>query len=362
MSSDTPISWWRTEFGEPAIEAIAAAIRSERVGQGPLTEAFERDFAERLGMKYAVTVTSGSAALYIALIARGIGHGDEVIVPDRTWVASAHAVCMTGAKVVLADVKPHMPIIEEEVIESLITPRTKAIMPVHLNGRASNMDRILEIAGRHKLWVVEDTCQALFSGDSAGKFLGTRSGAGCFSLGTTKLISSGQGGVVVTDDPEYHKCLKLVKNHGVVDQFTDRWNQFGFNFKFTDFQAAMVHQQLKTIESRLLHLREVYAAYRDSVEKLSWINLIPFGSSNELPLYVDAVTPHRERLISYLREKSIQVRPHPPSLHTTSYLNSGGAFANSLRFNREGLYLPAGPTQPIQNIERVIDALRKFEP
>ena len=358
--ADRLVSWWRTEFGEPAIDAISRAIRNERIGQGSLSEAFETAFASRLGVKHAVVVTSGSVALYLALLAKGIKAGDEVLVPDRTWVASAHAPYMLGAKPILLDVLPEIPAVDTGAIESKITPKTKAIIPVHLNGRGCDMDVILDVAKRYDLLVVEDACQALFSEHSDGSYMGTSGDAGCFSLGTTKLISSGQGGVIVTNDDDYFEKLKLVRNHGVVDQFTDRWSQFGFNFKFTDFQAAMVHQQLESVDDRLLRLRSLYGLYADELRHSRSVHLIPFQSSSELPLYVEAITPDRDRLISYMASRGIQCRPYPPSLHTSEYLHSGGNFPNSSRFNEQGLYLPSGPHQPEQSIQRVLEALRGY--
>lgn len=354
------VSWWRTEFGEPAIEAISQAIRRERIGQGQLSERFEIDFASRLGMKHALVVTSGSVALYLALLAKGIKNGDEVLVPDRTWVATAHAPYMLGAKPVLLDVLPNVPVVDTSLIESKITPKTRAIIPVHLNGRGCNMEVIMDIAKRYDLLVVEDACQALFSKHADGTYMGTSGDAGCFSLGTTKLISSGQGGVIVTNDDDYFEKLKLVKNHGVVDQFTDRWNQFGFNFKFTDIQAAMVHQQLDSVEDRLFSLRRLYKTYSDELSGSELVQLIPFQSSKELPLYVEALTKDRQRFISYMATKGIQCRPYPPSLHTTQYLNSGGELPNSVKFNQQGLYLPSGPHQPEDKIQKVLEALRAY--
>lgn len=357
---EMPIHWWRTEFGEPAIAAVADAIRKERVGQGQLTKEFEDAFAGCLGMKHALVVTSGSVALYLALLAKDIKPGDEVIVPDRTWVASAHAPYMLGAKPVLVDVVPDIPSMDLSQLEQAISPRTKAIMPVHLNGRGCNMQVVTSLAKKYNLVVIEDACQALFSKHVDGAYMGTTGEAGCFSLGTTKLISSGQGGVIVTNNSEYFERLKLVKNHGVVDQFTDRWNQFGFNFKFTDFQAAMVHQQLSTVDARLKHLRAIHAKYADGLRDSKTLNLIPFKSSNELPLYVDAEIDNREKFISYMQSNHIQCRPFPPSLHTCGYLNSGGSFPNSTRFHQRGLYLPSGPTQSLQKIDRVIEVIQRY--
>ena len=237
------IPWWRTSFGEEEVQAIAEAIRAEHITMGPITAELEKKLAEALGVPYAVVTTSGSVALLMALIALGIEPGDEVILPNRTFVATAHAVVLLGAKVVLVDVRQDIPVLDVTQLRAKITPRTKAIMPVHLCGRGGDLEELLRIAKEHGLLVVEDACQAIFSRGEQG-YLGTRSDAGCYSLGITKLIGTGQGGLVVTRDVETYQKLRLVRNHGVADVFKADFNLLGFNFKFTDMMAALGLVQL----------------------------------------------------------------------------------------------------------------------
>ena len=201
------VSWWRTSLGEEEIQKLRQSVSEEHISQGPVTEEFETRFAEALNVPYAVATTSGSVAILLALMALGIGRDDEVIMPDRTWIATAHAALFLGAKPVLVDVRPDVPTIDVAQIKSKITDRTKAIIPVHINGRGGDMEEIQTLAIEYGLLVVEDACQALFSKNSAG-FLGTQSDAGCFSLGVGKLISTGQGGVVVTRSRDTYEKLK----------------------------------------------------------------------------------------------------------------------------------------------------------
>ena len=344
---------------------LAQSVAHENISQGPVTQEFEAKLAASLDVPYAVATTSGSVALYMALSALGVGAGDEVIVPDRTWVATAHAVLLTGAKVVLVDVLPDVPALDPSQLREKVTTRTKAIMPVHLNGRAADMAAVQQVADEFGLCVVEDACQALYSKNSQG-FLGTQSQAGCFSLGVSKLISTGQGGFVVTRDQEIYERLKLLRNHGVVDQFTDTWNQMGFNFKFTDLLASFGLVQLSKSESRIRRVHAVYDRYMDVLPEFQFLRPIPVNTAGgEVPLYMEVNCGQRDRLINYLTSQGVQTRPFPPSLHTSSYLNDPDAdqaedFPNSNQFDQQGMYLPCGPEQPLENIDRVMDALKTY--
>lgn len=356
------ISWWRTSFGDEEVAELAKSVSMERISQGAVTERFEVQFAAALDTPYAVATTSGSTALLLALMALGIGQGDEVIVPDRTWIACAHAVLMVGGKVKLVDVRDDHTAIDTSRIREAITDKTKAIMPVHLNGRAVDMTEVNSIAKEHSLFVIEDACQALFSRNNAG-YLGTQSDLGCYSLGVTKLISTGQGGVVVTKSKETYEKLKLVRNHGVVDNFTETWNEAGFNFKFTDLQASFGVVQLSRAKGRVRRVNEVYLKYAAAFDDMEspFLKLLPVNlDRKELPLYIEAISDDRDRLINFLNAADIQARPFPPSLHTSEYLGNDGHFPNADVFHRKGLFLPCGPEQPMENVNKVIDALRSF--
>ena len=353
------ISWWRTTFGQEESQRLADSLSHEYVSQGPVTAEFEAKFANALDVPYAVATTSGSVALLMALMALGVGRDDEVIVPNRTFVATAHAAILVGAKVVLADVEYDYPNIEVDQVKNKITSRTKAIMPVHLNGRASDMDGLNQLATEHGLYVVEDACQAMFSKDSVG-FLGTRSHAGCFSLGVTKLISTGQGGMVVTKDEETYERLKLVRNHGVPDTFAGTYQQAGFNFKFTDLLASIGLVQLDRVAARVAHVNKVYQRYAVGLAQFEtpFLQLIPVDlAGGEVSLYIEILCPERDELMAYLEAQGIQTRPFHPDLHLSPHLGNSGEFPNSKRFGEQGVFLPCGPDQSLANVDRVLEAL-----
>jgi len=353
------VSWWRTSFGIEEVSKLGESVAEEHIGQGPVTEQFETQLAAALEVPYAVATTSGSVALLLSLMGLDIGVGDEVIVPDRTWVATAHAAVLLGAKVVLVDVRPDIPVMDVSLLNQKITSRTKAIMSVPLNGRGDGAEEIQQIAREHGLLVIEDACQALFS-KYPGGFIGTHSDAGCFSLGVSKLISTGQGGVVVTRSQSTYETLKLVRNHGVVDHFTDAWVRMGFNFKFTDLLASFGLAQLDRVPGRLAHVKEVYQRYDSAINemKLPFLKLIPVNVANgEVPLYVEAMCTERDQLIAFLTNQGVQCRPFPPSLHTSDYLDKGGEFPRSDLFASQGMYLPCGPEQPLENVDSVVEHL-----
>ncbi len=354
------VFWWRTTFGQEEIDRIAESITNENISQGPVTMEFEQKIADALEVPYALATTSGSTALLMALMALGIGPGDEVIVPNRTWIATAHAPLLLGAKVILVDVVSEAPLIDIQQIEQKITSRTKAIIPAHLNGRSTNMEAIRAISEKYGLSIVEDACQALFSKNDAG-FLGTQSELGCFSLGVNKLISTAQGGIVVTKDRDLYEKLKLIRNHGTTNNITPTYILGGSNFKFTDISASMGLVQLQQAQSRLDHINQVYLKYAEALEDLPFLKILPVKvMQGEAPLYVEVLCPERAELINFLQSHNIEVRPFLPSLNKALYLENNDVFPNSEVFDEQGIFLPCGPAQPFENINRVIEVLKQF--
>lgn len=355
------ISWWRTSFGEEEIRHISQSIIDEHISQGPVTAEFEHSIANLLEVPYVVATTSGSMALLMALMAAGIGRDDEVIVPNRTWIATAHAPLFLGAKVVLVDVEPKRPIMDVTQIEQKITTRTKAIIPVHLNGRAVVIEEVNRIADAYGLRVIEDAAQAFCSRNRLG-LLGCQSDAGCFSLSVAKLISTGQGGFIVTRDKQIYERLKMIRIHGVNDVINVSYTQPGFNFRFTDIQASIGIAQLKRLPERIAKVKDIYMKYQAALGEFAFLKLIPVDiATGEIPLYVEILSPQRERLVQFLAERDIQTRPFYPNLNLAAYLRNNECFPNSEVFAEQGLFLPCGPDQPLANIDRLLDALHAFK-
>lgn len=360
MASDREISWWRTDFGQREADGIAGALADEYISMGPLTAEFEAAFAEQIGVPYAVAATSGSVALLMGLMAAGVGRDDEVIMPDRTFVATAHAAAMIGAKAVLVDTEAGSPLIDPQRIREKITRRTKALMPVHLNGRSADMTAIGEIAEEYGLRVVEDAAQAFFSRNATG-CLGTLGDVGCFSLGVTKLISTGQGGMVVTGDAQIYEQLQRIRNHGVIGSKPEPYTQLGCNFKFTDLLASIGHAQLTRTEDRAEYVAQLHRIYNERLDELPFIDIVPVDvAGGEVPLWAEVASDERDELISYLSAHGVGTYQPLYSVCRSPHLGCEGEFPHSHAHDRRIFILPCGPAQPLENIGRVCDLLERY--
>ena len=361
MGRKTEISWWRTTFGEEEITRIAESIRCECISQGRVTVEFEQKLSEFLEVEHVVAVSSGSTALLLALMTVGVRPGDEVILPNRTWIATAHAPLLLGARVVLVDVEPNRPIIDASQIEKHITENTKAIIPVHMNGRAADMHRINAIAKKHGIYVIEDAAQAIGCRNEDG-CLGTQSEIGCFSLSVGKTISTGQGGFAVTSNKDLAYKMRAIRTHGVENVIDpEEWVMPGFNFRFTDVQASIGIEQLKRLPKRIQRMKELYSIYADGLQD-SPFRLIPVNlNKGEVPLYNEYLVDHRGQWIKRLETLGIQTRPFYPDMDKASYLPQiSHNFPNSRKYGSQGVYLPSGPEQNITDIKVVIDSINSL--
>lgn len=355
------ILWWKTSFGEEELNRIAESFRNKNISQGKVTEEFEQKLSEFLGIKYVVATSSGSAALLLSLMAIGIRPGDEVIVPNRTWIATAHAPYLLGAKIVLVDVELNRPILDVSKVEEQINSKTKAIIPVHMNGRSVHMEQLNAIAKKYNLFVIEDAAQAIGSQNSSG-YLGTQSDIGCFSLSVAKTIATGQGGFAVTNDQDLAYKLRAVRTHGVENVKDPKtWAMPGFNFRFTDILASIGIEQLKILPERLEYLKEIYRTYLEGLKDLP-INCIPVNiEAGEVPVYTEYLVNSREDFIDCLAKAEIDSRPFYPDLDKASYFPQGNKdFPNSRKYGLKGIYLPSGPSQKIDNIKFVIEEIKKI--
>jgi perosamine synthetase len=246
-------------IGEAEKQAVMEVLDSGMLAQGPRTAKFEERFAQACGVKHAVATSSGTTALHIALLAHGIGEGDEVITTPFTFIASANSILFTGAKPVFVDIQPDTFNLDPGLIERAITPKTKAIMPVHLYGYVCDMDALQAIADKHGLIIIEDACQAVgasYKDKKAGSF-----GTGCFSLYATKNVMSGEGGMITTNDDAIAEQCQLLRSHGMKRRYYH--DMLGFNFRMTDLCAAIGLVQLDRLED-FTAKRRANAAYLNS--------------------------------------------------------------------------------------------------
>src|SRR5687768_11871619 len=284
------IPWWVPELAGTELEHIRAVLDSNYLNDGPTTREFEREFARMTGARHAVAVTSGTAAIFMGLAACGIGPGDEVLVPDLTFIATANAVRLTGATVTLVDIDRETLTMDPGAAERAITKHTKAIVPVHVTGRAGTFDAILEFAKSRGLAIVEDAAEAIMS-RHRGRALGTFGKAGAFSFSPAKTFTTGQGGMVVTDDDGLHTRLRELKDQGRAQTGTggdDVHPVMGYNFKYTSLQAAIGLAQLPLVPQRTARQVAIQRMYSNELAGLKGITVLPFAD-DEVPQWTDVL-------------------------------------------------------------------------
>ncbi|MCC6157366.1 MAG: DegT/DnrJ/EryC1/StrS family aminotransferase [Deltaproteobacteria bacterium] len=356
------IPWWWIDLGREVADAARDAVLSRHVSTGPIVARLESALATWLGVPHVVAVGSGAAALTTALLALGVGRGDEVIVPGYTFVATANAVLLAGASPIVVDVESGgRSTIAPRAVNRAITDRTRAIIAVHPNGRSAKMTELAGIAKTHGISLVEDAAQAMGS-QAAGQYLGTTGEIGCFSMSMTKLIVTGEGGFCATSDPVLAEAMRRIRNHGATKVSTGRFPLFGFNFRLTDVQAAMALAQVDRIELRKEALLALHRRYRIEMKGLTSVCLRrPKLERGELPMWIEAECERRDELIRHLRRRGIQAKPLDPPLDRISHLKVMNPLPNARRFAETGLILPSGPDRTDEELERVFRALREFD-
>ncbi|MDD4255382.1 MAG: DegT/DnrJ/EryC1/StrS family aminotransferase [Methanofollis sp.] len=304
----------RPLLGAEEADAVTAVLASGMIAQGGRTAMFEEQFAAYCGSRHAVAVNSGTAALHAALLAAGVGPGDEVIVPAFTFFATASSVAMCGATPVFADVDPALFTIDPASVENFVTPRTKAVIGVHLYGQPCDAGAIREICDDHHLVFIEDAAQA-HGAEYRGQRTGSLGDLACFSFYATKNMATGEGGMVTTSSDDYDARLRRVINHGQSDKYLH--TELGYNYRLTDIAAAIGLVQLSKLDG-FNRRRQETAAYYDSHIRASGILTPPVaaGMTHVYHQYVLRVTEEaalsRDAFMARLREKGIGTAVHYP--------------------------------------------------
>jgi len=264
----------RPYYDQKELNAVAKVLESRWVAQGPLVEEFEKEFARYIGVRHAIAVNSCTSALHLSLLALGIKKGDEVIVPDFTFPATGNAVLFCGATPVLADIKLDSFNIDPESFKKRITPRTKCVIPVHIFGLPADMKNIMEIAEKYDIKVIEDAACA-HGAEWCDRKAGSFGVTGCFSFHARKIISTGEGGMIVTNDDEVAERLRALRSHGMKQSAWMREKRFtlpsfeeiGYNFRMSDITAAIGLVQLQRIEKFLAERRSIAEKYSRLIEE-----------------------------------------------------------------------------------------------
>ena len=323
------------------------------------TREFEQAIADYVGSRYASVVCNGTVSLFIALMALGIGAGDEVIVPDFTMIASANAVVLAGATPVLVDIDRATLCLDLELAEQAITPRTKAIMLVSLNGRSPNMEWAMALARERGLSLVEDAAQSLGSG-WRGKHLGTFGHIGSFSFSAPKIITTGQGGALVTDDDNLIEAIRKIKDFGRARSGVDEYVTLGYNFKFTDPQAVIGLAQMGKLEWRVQRKKEIFTLYQRELTSVPEIRFVATNLDDTTPWFIDILVPDPLALRGYLKERGVGTRPFYPPVHTQAPYSLEASYPNAEYVSSHGLWLPSASSLDDVTIKGVCAEIQGF--
>lgn len=353
------------QIGENERNNLIAAFDSTWISSiGEYITEFEQEFSSYCGKKYGVSTSNGTAALHLALAALGVAEGDEVIVPDVTFAATVNAVLYVGATPVIVDVEEESWCIDPSEVEKAITEKTKAIIPVHIYGQACNMERIMAIAERHNIYVVED-CAEAHGARFDGKLVGSFGIISCFSFFGNKIITTGEGGMCLTDDEELNKKMRVLRDHGMNKEFKYYHDCVGFNYRMTNLQASIGVAQLADINNKLEWRKELEEKYkeafidipeihfqRDDLEKrkkVTWLIIV----------YVDDEET-RNKIMKSLSVNKIDVRPYfVPLSHMDIYKRFVRSNTVSSKMTKLGFNLPTTYKIGDSEIMRVVEAVKE---
>jgi dTDP-4-amino-4,6-dideoxygalactose transaminase len=342
-------------------EAVIAVLESGMLAQGPKVEEFEKAFAALCGVRHAVATSSGTTALHLALLAHGIGPGDEVITSPFTFISSANSILFVGATPVFVDIDESSFNMDPSLIEARITPRTKALVPVHLFGNPCDMEAIMAIAARHGLMVIEDAAQAhgaSINGKKVGSF-----GTGCFSFYPTKNMTTAEGGMVTSDDDQVAEKVRLLRSHGMKRRY---YHDFlGYNFRMTDVHAALGLAQLAKLE---VFNEKRIANARYLTERLGEVIIAPQvkdGYRHVFHQYTIRVKGDRDQMVEQLRERGIgagvyyPLPVHQQPVYRELGYNERLPVAEAM--SREVLSLPVHPALSQADLERIVEVVSQLQ-
>jgi len=370
MSDQTFIPIAIPVLGDKELEYVSEAVRTGWISsQGQYVAEFEELFSHYCGVRYGVAVTSGTAALHLALVVLGIGPGDEVIIPPLTHIACANMVTLTGAKPVLADCAWDTWGIDPTKVEEKITSRTKAIMVVHLYGHPVDMDPILEIADKYGLYIIEDAAEA-HGAEYKGRRVGSLGHMGCFSFYANKIITTGEGGMIVTDD-----AALAAKARKLRDQAYERERRFwhkelGFNYRMTNIQAAIGVAQMERIDEFINIRRRNAQLFNRLLSDVPGLTLPPEApwAKNVYWMYSllvdESFGMSRDQLADYLKSHSIDTRPFFYPIHLQPLYEQqfrGESYPVAEELSKRGINLPSGNNLTETQVHRIVDVIKSAQ-
>ena len=368
-------------FGIEEQQAILEPLKTGWVVQGPKVQEFEKMVTRITGVEHAIAVSSCTTALHLALVGLGIANGDEVIVPSFTYVATANAVEHAGATPVFCDIDVATFNIDVSQIESKITEKTKAIIPVHLFGLSADMNPIMKLAGEYGLKIIEDAACSL-AAMYEGRALGSIGDAGCFSFHPRKIITTGEGGMLITNNGNLAERLRALRTHGATISDLARhkksgfllpeFNLLGYNYRMTDLQGAIGVEQMKKLDWMIENRIRLAQRYDEMLGDVEWLKLpyVPSDCKHTYQSYVTLVTEDpllsRNDIMQKLEDMGISTRQGTHAVHTLGYYKQKYGFQeydlpNSLKADRQSMALPLYPQITDEEQNYVVEAIKHIQ-
>jgi perosamine synthetase len=364
LSNLSLIPWWTVKSTGHEIKLLREVVESSYFNEGKLAEQFESKLKDYLSVKHIIMTSSGTTALFCALKSIGIGIGSTVAIPNMTFIATATAVKLTGAEVKLVDINPdNLLMSKSKLNELLMREKVDAIVPVHVSGRSCFREEIDNIAEDFGIPLIEDAAESFTSKDpSSNKFLGTTSKAGIFSLSPNKIITSGQGGFIATNDDEIEFRCRTLKDQGRPTRGTggdDLHSYEGYNFKYSNLQAAVGLAQFSELETRRKHLIKIYMFYKDNITNCDHQKLMPFDvERGEVPLWPEFISLNLEKIIDFFSKQNIGFRRLWKPLSNQRIFHENTSYPNSEFVSKNGVWLPSSFDLSEKDLYRIVDLLK----
>jgi perosamine synthetase len=350
-------------FGEEEANAVTAYMKNDGwITEFKKTQEFEREIAKYTNSKHCVVVNNGTISLTLAALSLGLKHGDEVIVPNYTMVATPNSVQMFGAKPVFVDVEKETLCLDIDKVKKAVNSNTKAIILVSSNGRypKSGVEEFEKLCKLNDIFLIEDSAQSLGSYYPDGRHIGTAGIVGSFSFSAPKVISTGQGGALVTNDDIIAHKLRRLKDFGRSGGGNDIHDSIGYNFKFTDVQACIGIEQMKKLDWRVERKKEIYKLYRKFMMNNENVTFFEQDLDKTSPWFIDVAVNRRGELQEFLKNNNVGSRIMYPPLNAQKAYSVNGSFPVSEYIGEKGLWLPSASQLKNDEIKSICDLINSF--
>ncbi len=358
------INWWNLNiYDQELSKKISSCLQEKNLSYGQVGNRLENKIKDILNVKHVMLCSSGSTALLIALKSINLPPNSEIIIPNITFQATANAVIMAGHIPILHDCNEETGLLNIKGLEEKINNQTKAIIPVHINGRCCDIDAIKNITNKFSIKIIEDAAQAFYC-KSKDNYAGTSGDIGCFSLSVTKFVTSAQGGIVVTNNDELFENMKKFLFHDAkINNNTRTFNDLGFNFRLTDIQSTIAEYQIDRIQERKTIFANIYNWYKEKLQKSKKFNLIDYNTENNFPIWIEVKTDYLNEAIHFFKDKKIEINLPDTPLNHSKYLQkwNNSTYESSENFSKGRLILPSGPDISKDQYNILEKSLHEFE-